>query len=152
MTASLTWIGIVVAGLGTRGAVWWDDQVGASLDRAPARKAAGIGLLESCPPEHRAGLAYLVRYLPMRDPEAMAPEALAANVALAYQARAEVPWGASLPGAASRDAVLPHVSATEPREPMRAEFHDRYALARFVMRVGPPYDARAFEVGGDVKP
>ncbi len=85
-----------------------------------------MGLLESCPPEQRPGLAYLVKYLPLRDLESMAPEALAANVALAYRARAEVPWGASLPEDVFLDAVLPHVSTTEPREPMRAEFHDRY--------------------------
>ena len=58
-------------------------------------------------------------------------------MALAYQARAEVPWGASLPGGVFLDAVLPHISTTEPREPMRAEFHDRYLpLVRHCKRPG----------------
>ena len=127
MSTFLAWIGIVVAACGsTHGTAWWDAQVEASLDRAPARKARWMSLLESCRPEHRAGLAYLVKDLPIRDLEAMSPEVLAANVALAYQARAEVPWGASLPDEVFLDAVLPHASTTEPREPMRREFHDRY--------------------------
>jgi poly(3-hydroxybutyrate) depolymerase len=127
MTTLPTWIVIIVAAVGpAQGTAWWDAQVEASLDRAPARKAQWVGLLESCRAEHRAGLAYLVRDLPRRDLESMAPEALAANLTLAYQARGEVSWGASLPDDVFLDAVLPHISVTEPREPMRAEFHDRY--------------------------
>src|SRR5262245_7923122 len=127
MSAILAWIVIVAAACGSSGGTaWWDARVEASLDRVPARKAQWVGLLESCPPEHRSGLAYLVKDLPTRDLEAMAPEALAANVALAYRARAEVPWGASPPEEVFLDAVLPHISTTESREPMRAEFHDRY--------------------------
>ncbi len=105
---------------------WWDKPVEASLDRAPARKAEWVRLLESCPPEHRAGLTYLLRDLPPRDLEKMSPEAMAANVALAYRVRGEVPWGGRLPEAIFLDAVLPHASLTEPRQSMRAEFHDRY--------------------------
>ena len=70
-------------------------------------------------------------------PPAMPPEALAGNVALAYQARSEVPWGATLPEGVFLDAVLPHASTTEPREPMRREFHDRYLpMARKCRRPG----------------
>ena len=58
-------------------------------------------------------------------------------MALAYQARGEVPWGAGLPDDVFLDAVLPHVSVTEPRESMRAEFHDRYLpLVRDCKRPG----------------
>jgi hypothetical protein len=127
MNTLLVWIGIAVAATGpTRGTAWWDAQVEASLDRAPGRKAQWVSLLESCRPEHRPGLAYLVKDLPVRDLETMPPEALAANLALAYQARAEVPWGATLPDGVFLDAVVPHICTTEPRESMRAEFHDRY--------------------------
>ncbi len=115
MSTFLTWISLVVtAGGSIQGTAWWDAQVEASLDRAPVRKDRWVNLLESCPPDARPGLAYLVKYLPLRDLEAMSPEALCANMALAYQARAEVPWGASLPGGVFLDAVLPHISTTEP--------------------------------------
>lgn len=138
MTALLTWIGITLAAVGqAQGTAWWDAGVQASLDRAPARKAQWEKRLESCPAGQRAGLAYLIRYLPERDLRSMPPEALAANTALAYQARGEVPWGASLPDDIFLDAVLPHVSVTEPRDPMRREFHDRYLpLVRNCKRPG----------------
>jgi transglutaminase-like putative cysteine protease len=105
---------------------WWDAPIEASLDRAPARKAEWVRLLENCPPPHRTGLAYLIKYLPVRDLEGLRPPALAENVALAYQARAEVPWGTGLPEDVFLDAVLPHASVTEPRDSMRGEFHTRY--------------------------
>ncbi len=105
---------------------WWDEKVAASLDRAPARKADWEQLLRETRPERRAGMAYLVQYLPLRDLENLAPKALAANVDLAYRARAEVPWGGALPEEIFLDSVLPHASVTEPRDSMRAEFHDRY--------------------------
>ena len=128
MTALIVWIGatITAAGAPSEAAVWWDAQVETSLDRAPARKAEWRRLLETCPRDHRPGLAYLMRDLPLGDLEKLPPAALAGNVALAYQARAEVPWGAGLPEAVFLDSVLPHVSVTEPRDSMRAEFHDRY--------------------------
>jgi hypothetical protein len=140
MTALLTWIGIALTSAScgsSQPAAWWDAQVESSLDRAPARKSKWVSLLESCRPEHRAALAYLVKHLPSRDLETLPPEALAANVALALQARAEAACGPGLPEAIFFDAVLPHVSTTEPREPMRAEFHDRYMpLARQLKRPG----------------
>ena len=138
MTAFLTWLGIVATALGpAQGTAWWDAQVGASLDRAPASKARWVKLLEACPPERRPGVAFLVKYLPTRDLESMSPDAMAENVALAYQARDEVAWGARLPEDVFLDAVLPHNSVTEPREPMRREFHDRYLpLVRKCQRPG----------------
>ena len=72
------------------------------------------------------GLAYLIKYLPIKDLETLPPATMAENLALAYQARAEVPWGAGLPEDVFLDAVLPHASVTEPRDSMRAEFHTRY--------------------------
>ncbi len=105
---------------------WWDARVETSLDRAPSRRAEWVQLLESCPKDQRNGLAYLLGDLPKRDLETMSPKALAENIALAYLARSEVPWGAGLPEDVFLDAVLPYSSVTEPRQPMRGEFHDRY--------------------------
>ena len=128
MTAFVLWIGATMTAAGSppEAAAWWDGQVAASLDRAPARKTEWVRLLETCPREHRPGLAYLMRYLPLRDLETLRPAALADNLALAYQARAEVPWGPGLPEDVFLDAVLPHASVTEPRDSMRTEFHARY--------------------------
>jgi transglutaminase-like putative cysteine protease len=105
---------------------WWDSSVESSLARALDRKPDWVHLLDSCPPEQRAGFAYLIADLPLRDLQSLPPQALAKNVALAYQARAEVPWGSSIPEPIFLDSVLPHVSVTEPRDSLRQEFHDRY--------------------------
>ena len=106
---------------------WWDDKVEASIGRAPERAEAWRQALRKTKPEHREGMAYLVSYLPISDVlGGMTPEKLKENLELAYQARAEVPWGASLPEPVFLDAVLPYLSVTEPRDPMRREFHDRY--------------------------
>ena len=59
-------------------------------------------------------------------PRDLSPESTGGQPALAYQARAEVPWGRGLPEDVFLDAVLPHASVTEPRDSMRAEFHTRY--------------------------
>jgi poly(3-hydroxybutyrate) depolymerase len=105
---------------------WWDAKVSASLDRAPGKKAAWEKALSATPKAQRGGMAYLVAYLPKGDLASLPPEALAKNVALAYEARASVPWGAKLPDDVFLDAVLPHASLTEPRDPMRSEFFARY--------------------------
>jgi transglutaminase-like putative cysteine protease len=105
---------------------WWDAAVENSLQRAPRRRGDWLKALEETPPAQRPGMSYLVTHLPLRDLETLRPEALADNVALAYQSRDEVPWGRSLPEDVFLDAVLPHASLTEPRAPMRAEFHARY--------------------------
>ena len=127
MPALLLWIGTALIAAGSPlESAWWDKPVEASLDRAPAHKTGWVRLLESCRPEHHAGLAYLLKDLPPRDLEKLPPEALAANITLAYQVRGEVPWGGRLPDDIFLDAVLPHASVTEPRQSMRAEFHDRY--------------------------
>jgi hypothetical protein len=125
MIAFVFWIGaFVVAEDGRQ--VWWDAKVETSLDRAPGRKAEWVKVLEATKPEHRVGVAYLVADLPLNDLEGLPTAALVANVELAYQARAAVPWGAGLAEEVFLDAVLPHANVTEPRDPMRAEFFGRY--------------------------
>ena len=126
MPALLLYIGAALIVAGSPESAWWDKQVEASLDRAPARKAEWVRLLESCRSEYRAGLSYLLRDLPLRDLEKMPTEAMATNMSQAYKTRVEVPWGVRLPEPIFLDAVLPHASLTEPRQLMRAEFHDRY--------------------------
>lgn len=97
-----------------------------SLARVAAKEASWRRALASMPVAQRPGMAYLLADLPLRDLETLPPDALALNVALAYHAREETPWGKSLPEEVFLDSVLPHASVTEPRDPLRREFHDRY--------------------------
>lgn len=108
---------------------WWDQKVETSLERAPERKADWERILETIKPEQRSGVAYLLVDLPIRDLQTLSPGILRQNVSLAYLARAEVPWGPTLPEPIFLDAVLPYVSVTERREAMRAQFLERYLPA-----------------------
>ena len=128
MTAIVFWIGAAMAAAGAPAEVsrWWDAEVEASLDRAPARKTEWVRLLENCQREHQRGLAYLIKFLPVHDLKTLSPTALANNVTLAFRVRSQVAWGPGLPEAVFLDSVLPHASVTEPRDSLRAEFHDRY--------------------------
>src|SRR6516165_2762610 len=88
MLALLLWISATLVEAGTAGPPhWWDARVDASLDRAPDRRADWQRVLENTSPAHRAAMAYLLTYLPLRDLEKRPPDALAANVALACQVR-----------------------------------------------------------------
>lgn len=105
---------------------WWDAKVDASLVRSIERKPAWETMLLATKPDQRSGMAYLMTDLPLRDLQVLPPEILASNVALAYQVRAEVSWGARLPEPIFLDAVLPYANVTEPRDSLRKEFHDKY--------------------------
>ena len=74
---------------------WWDQKVATSLKRVPGRQNDWQRVLGTTRPDHRAGMAYLMGDLPLRDLEELPPETLRENVSLAYQAR---PW---CPGANS---------------------------------------------------
>ena len=129
MTSLFLWIvpALVTAGApASSQAPWWNARVSVSLQRAPDRQKAWEDVLRKTPAEQQRGAAYLVADLPLYDLRSIPPEQLAANVALAYQARALVPWGARLPEDVFLDAVLPHASLTEPRDSMRREFFTRY--------------------------
>ena len=117
MTAFVMWIcaAITAAGSPPEAATWWDAQVAASLDRAPARKTEWVRLLETCPREHRPGLAYLIKYLPVRDLETLRPAALADNLALAYR---HAPWFPGGPGYPMTCSMTP--SCPTPASPSRA--------------------------------
>ncbi len=127
MTALLLWIGsALITASPSLESPWWDGRSNPRSTAPHRKRKHGSTCSRNAAPSTDAGLAYLVKYLPLRDLERMPPDSLAANVALAYQARSEVPWGARLPEDVFLDSVLPHASVTEPRQSMRAEFHNRY--------------------------
>ncbi|MBZ0213500.1 MAG: transglutaminase-like domain-containing protein, partial [Nitrospirae bacterium] len=119
---SLVWCATVAAPMER----WWDGRVEASLDRQPARKAEWVKALEAAPANLRPELAYLVEFLPDPDLADLEPDSLIENARLAREARAAVKWGRTLPEDVYLDAVLPHCSVTEKRDPMRREFKDKY--------------------------
>ena len=54
-------------------------------------------LLRETPRDRRAGMAFLVAYMPQGDRDTMRLDLLRENVEYAYRARAEYPWTRALP-------------------------------------------------------
>src|SRR4051794_15990373 len=73
---------------------WWPKDVEAALGRAGDNRAEIEKALNRTPAGQRRGMAFLVANMPERDLRTLRGDFLLENVALAYKARQEVPWGA----------------------------------------------------------
>ncbi len=76
--------------------------------------------------EHREALAFLIANMPTRDLRSLKGSFLLENVELAYKARDEVPWGASIPHELFLNDVLPYANVSERRDQWRKDFFDRF--------------------------
>ena len=65
---------------------------------------------------------FLTEHMPAKDKESLTAEFLATNLDLAFEARAEFPWGKSVPEEIFLNDVLPYAVFDETREPWRADF------------------------------
>ena len=73
--------------------------------------------------EHRKGLRFLIENMLERDLKKLDAKFLIENVAYAYKARKEMPWGKSIPEEIFLNDVLPYFNIDETREPWRKEFY-----------------------------
>ncbi len=105
-------------------AQWWSDAVEQALARAGANRGELVKALQTVPEVQRPGLAFLIEHMPDRDLRALRADFLLENVALAYRARAAVPWGPKLPEAIFLNDVLPYANVDEERHPWRKELFD----------------------------
>ena len=74
---------------------------------------------------------FLIRGMPDRDRAQLAPEFLTRNLDLAFQARAEFPWGGDIPDDLFLNHVLPYANLDETREDWRPAMFER---AREIVR------------------
>ena len=81
---------------------------------------------ELCPQEQRKGMEFLLTHMPARDTHTLKAEFLLENVRLAYQARAEMPWGKDIPEEIFFNDVLPYAVIDETRDNWRADFFQRF--------------------------
>lgn len=105
--------------------VWWselDDTVSRAGDHAGQLVLA----LEKVPFDQRDGLAFLIRHMPDRDLKNLSREFLLENVAYAYRARNETPWGKKIPIELFFNDVLPYVNVNETRDPWRKDFYEKF--------------------------
>lgn len=84
-------------------------------------------LLRETPRNRRAGMAFLVAYMPQGDRDTMRLDLLRENVEYAYRARAEYPWTRALPDSVFLNDVLPYAVVDEVRDSWRPDFYVRFA-------------------------
>ena len=106
--------------------VWWDADVETSIARAGEARSSWAAILDAVSTEHRADLAHLLRSMPEADVTSLDPAQVLENVQLAHVAKARAAWGAALPEDVFQEFVLPYANVTEPRDPWRAEFTERW--------------------------
>ena len=102
-----------MAGRGRRGVAC------AGRNRPEVEKA-----LKSSPADERKGMAFLVANMPDNDLRSLKADFLLENVALAYKARKETPWGPKIPEDVFLDNVLAYANLDETRDPWRKELYD----------------------------
>lgn len=98
----------------------------AALDRAGPRRAAWSAALDAADPEERRCLAFLLEHMPDADLAALDPAFVVDNVRLALRARAEAPWGATIPDALFLNDVLPYAHLGETRDSRREELMTKF--------------------------
>jgi hypothetical protein len=102
-------------------AAWWPAEVEQALGRAGDNRPELVKALNGAAADQRAGMAFLVANMPDRDLRALRADFLLENVALAYQARRQAPWGKQVPEEVFLNDVLPYANVDEARDPWRKE-------------------------------
>lgn len=98
-----------------------------ALTRAGDNRSEIEKALEEVPDKQRDALSFLIAYMPEHDLTALNAKYLLSNVDLAFQARASMPWGDSIPEELFLNDVLPYASINERRDDWRADFYKRLA-------------------------
>ncbi len=98
----------------------------AQLELAGENRGELEAALERAPAEQQAAMRFLIRYMPERDLKSLPADFLLDNVAYAYQARAQAPWGDSIPEEIFFNDVLPYVNINERRDNWRKDFYERF--------------------------
>ena len=102
---------------------WWSDATASSLAQSGANRLELIIALDRAPVNQREGIQFLIEHMPQRDLLELKADFLSDNLAIAYKARQELPWGSTIPPDIFLNDVLPYASVTEPRENWRTQLY-----------------------------
>ena len=105
---------------------WWTPAVEQALQRAGDRRAEWVDALNRVPKTQREGFAFLLQNMPDRDLKTLTADFVLENVALAYKAINDAPWGKQIPKALFLNDILPYVNVNEARDPWRKSFHEKF--------------------------
>ncbi|MBI2925691.1 MAG: transglutaminase domain-containing protein [Verrucomicrobia bacterium] len=103
---------------------WWSEAVEQALTQAGTNRAGLSTALSAAPVPQREGLQFLLENMPRPDLESLSAAFLLDNLALAYQAREEAPWGKGLSDEIFLNDVLPYASVNERRDAWRKTLHE----------------------------
>src|SRR5262245_30395249 len=102
----------------------WPAAVDAALAKAKDNRPELEKALRDTPPDQRPGMEFLIANMPDTDLATLRADFLLTNTKLAYQARAEFPWGKDVPEKVFLNDVLPYANVDEKRDAWRQEFYD----------------------------
>ncbi|MEO2017865.1 MAG: transglutaminase domain-containing protein [Fuerstiella sp.] len=114
-------------------------EIKAALDRAGDNRKQIQRALDQTPAEQRAGVRFLVAWMPERDLKTLAAETLLENVRLAYKVWNEARWKNDVPEQIFLNNVLPYASINERRDDWRKDFQERFQM--LVKDAGSPAEA-----------
>jgi transglutaminase-like putative cysteine protease/predicted esterase len=118
---------LLIAGPGLPAAAdetpWWPAEVERALTRAGKNRPELVQALQAAPRDQRPGMAFLVANMPDSDLQTLRAAFLLDNVALAWKARAQVPWGRRLPEEVFLNHVIPYANLDEARHPWRQQLY-----------------------------
>lgn len=103
---------------------WWSDAVEKSLVKAKDNRGEIEKALNGVPKEQRAGMAFLVEFMPDGDLTSLKAGFLITNATLAYKARSDFAWGKDIPEDLFFNDVLPYANVDETRDAWRQEMLD----------------------------
>jgi hypothetical protein len=102
----------------------WPADVEAALGKAKENRKELEKALTDAPKDQRPGMEFLIANMPDKDLTTLKADYLLANSKLAYQARAEFPWGKDVPEKVFFNDVLPYANVDEKRDAWRQEMYD----------------------------
>jgi hypothetical protein len=102
------------------------DDVRGALIKAGPNMGSLISAIYSLSPDQRTGLAFLLVNMNLDDLLSISGQDLAEDVALAYQAKDQSPWGKDIPEDIFLNYVVPYASLDEPRDSWRSDFFESF--------------------------
>ena len=101
-------------------------EVRAALGRSGPNATELAKALAAAPPDHLAAVSFLIANMPDRDLRTLSAEYLLENTAVAFEARAAMPWGPGIPEEIFLNDVLPYAVINERRDAWRKDFYERF--------------------------
>ncbi len=97
-----------------------------ALEKAGDNRSQMERALAEVPADQRAGMEYLIRYMPQRDLRELSADYLLENVAYAYEAWRKAPWHAQISEELFFNDILPYAAINERRDRWRKDFYERF--------------------------